>query len=255
MLPNFPSASFSHLLPSAQFLLRCPDPFPGTKCPATSMMWLNASRAISRLTRLKLLKAAERELRFENSLQAESGFLTRYLRLYNYSVISPPGKAYIVLEKVKDDYTMKVKIKARTAAIDISKEATLTLTPQGQESEEEESKLLPDVTEFSISLKRQNQEKEVHFSCSTKQSTLLIHQIAIGSNLESSQSTAYQGPYFQLLSKVRPTQPLQTQWAGVLRWLGVDGDLAKAVESFSLMKETEEYGRWLRSVRDFAAKE
>jgi len=42
---------------------------------------------------------------------------------------------------------------------------------------------------------------------------------------------------------------------GVLQWLGVDGDLAKAVESFSLMKESEEYGRWLRSVRDFAAKE
>jgi len=168
------------------------------------MLWLPTSRAISRLTRLKLVKAAERELRFEDSLQAESGFLTRYLRLYNYSVISPPGKTYVVLEKVKDDYTMRVKVRARTAAIDISKEATLTLTPQDQDSEEEESKLLPDTTEFSIYLKRRNQEKQVRFACSTKQSALLIHQITIGADLESSQSAAYQGPYFQLLSKVRP---------------------------------------------------
>ena len=53
-------------------------------------------------------------------------------------------------------------------------------------------------------LKRRNQEKQVRFACSTKQSALLIHQITIGADLESSQSAAYQGPYFQLLSKVRP---------------------------------------------------
>ena len=169
------------------------------------MLWLNASRAISRLVRLKLLKAAEREIRFEDSLQAESGFLTRYLRLQNYSVISTPGKAYVVLEKVKEDYTVRVKVKTRTAGVDISQEATVKLTPQEEDSEEEGSKTLPDSTEFSISIKRESRESEVLLSCSTKQSTLLIHQIAIGPNPGSSQFPGYQGPFFQLLSKVRAT--------------------------------------------------
>lgn len=215
------------------------------------MMRLWSSRGISRLVRLKLLKAAEREIRFEESQQAESGFLTRYLGLHNYSVLSKPGADYMVMERVQDDYTVRVKIKARTVAVDISKEDAVQLVEKDKgESDQEEDKLLPDTADFTILIQRRQKDKQVLVTCSTRQSVLFIHQISIGTNVESSNEVGYEGPYFQLLSK-----PLQTQLVAVFRWLGIDGDLAKAAETLSLMKENEEYVRWLRSITDFTSKE
>ncbi|KYN94000.1 mitochondrial acidic protein MAM33, putative [Plasmodium reichenowi] len=191
-------------------------------------------RSFSSSEAQKLSEVVKAEVQHEKSNYEAPDNIKRFLQTSGWKFEEQEGDVNMVLTKNVDG--MKIIIDFQL------------VSPFQAEGENEAQ---AEMTDFSVTVEKPNQNGGITFYCTTLQNDekfrYMIGNVKYYKNEEGKNSvSAYNGPEFEDLD-----DSLQTSLDEWLANLGVDSELCDFIDSCSIDKEQREYMSWLQNISNF----
>lgn len=184
-----------------------------------------------------LSRTLEKEINFENSLDAPLPFISAFLNSSGFR-LSTQNPTRVSLSKASPPYTVNIDIYIHNP---LSKPEVDTLAVRPESSEE------IDHGEFFIQIHKEDSES-LSLECISIDSAIVVHNIIFSPASTSYAQSLPSVPRMNFNTLSPTLQTLIIQW---LIELGINEDIGKFSEILSYSQERALYKHWLSSLRSF----